>query len=275
MAGKKGRTGKLPKTLSPEKLKICPGGISTCAICRLDIEDLKYVNNLRIEKNWKYDQIRQYLKATFNISPNWNVISAHFTKHLTAELVIVKRNKRRKHRKTEVSKAIDKIPKEKRIVANKEMETAYVHLTQLATDFTQKVNQIYGLLNLDEKEIKKKLKDIDPLVGMEKVAKLSKEARELLSDLSKMRSPKIVVAHFLEQAIDQIILETGYVLTDISKNAQEDLMEALRTNKTISTKIFGKVFAEAARDYTDRMINLRRDQLSKATATLADLEKLI
>jgi len=278
MARKKGNYKKNYPPLSPEKLKICPGGTPVCPICRLGVEDLKYVNSLRIEKNWNHNQIRQYLKATFGISPNLNKLSDHYLRHIIAELQVQKpRNKsgKSKLKKTEVSKAIDTIPKVQRSISNVDMETAYKHLTQLAKDFTQKVQKVYSLLNLKDKNLKDKLKDVDPLVGMEKVAKLSKEARELLKDLSALRAPKIVVAHFLEQAIDQIILETGYVLSDISKNAQEDLLEALRTHKTISTEIFKKVFALAARDYTERMINLRRDQLSKATSTLADLEKLI
>lgn len=271
---------KLP-LLPPERLKLCPGGLSNCPICTIEtVADLKYINDLRFEKRWTYKQIREYLSATFNISPNYTKLADHFLKHVVATLQVQRTSKhkgkpRKGIEKTEVSIAIDTIPKEKRSIANVDMETAYKHLTQLAKDFTQKVKQVYGVLDLDENKLKKRLKNIDPLVGMEKVAKLSKEARELLKDLSALRAPKIVVAHFLEQAIDQIIFETGHVLSDVSKNAQEDLLEALRTKKTINTEIFSKIFQEAANDYRERMINLRRDQLSKATSTLADLEKLI
>ena len=277
MGGKKLNKKKLPP-LSPEKLKICPGGDPTCPICRLGVEDLKYVNDLRIEKHWKHDQIRQYLKATFGISPNLNKLSAHFSKHTTAELQLQKpkqKSGKPKIKKTPVSKAIDTIPKVKRSISNQDMETAYTSLTQLANDFTQKVQKIYSVLNLKDSNLKKMMKDVDPLTGMSVVAKLSKEARDLLKDLSALRAPKIVVAHFLESAVDQIISETGFVLSDISKKMQEDLLEAIRTNKTISTDIFDKIFQGAAIEYRDKMIALRRDQLSKATSTLADLEKLI
>lgn len=265
--------------LPPERLKLCPGGLSNCPICTIkSVEDLEYINDLRFEKRWTYKQIREYLSATFGISPNYTKLADHFLKHVVAILQVQRTSKHKgtpRVKKTPVSVAIDTIPKEKRSLANVDMETAYKHLTHLAKDFTQKVQTIYSVLNLTDKNLRTKLKDVDPLTGMSAVAKLSKEARELLKDLSALRAPKIIVAHFLEQAIDQIILETGHVLSDISKHAQEDLLEALRTEKVISTEIFGRIFQHAANDYRDRMINLRRDQLSKATSTLADLEKLI
>ena len=277
--GKKRLNLKALPPLPIERLKICPGGFSNCPLCTIGIlEDLKYLNALRFEKKWTYKQIREYIKATFQISPNYTKIADHYLKHVTAELRLQKFDRQKGHQKvkeTPISKAIDTIPKVKRSITNADMETAYTSLTQLAKDFTQKVQKIYSVLKLDDEKLQDLLKDVDPLTGMERVAKLSKEARELLKDLSSLRAPKVVVAHFLEQAIDQIIYETGFVLSDVSKNAQEDLFEALRTNKTISTEIFKKVFADAARDYTERMINLRREQLSKATSTLADLEKLI
>ena len=277
--GKRGSKGPIRarKPLPPlpkEKLKVCPGGKSNCALCKLSLDDLIYVNNLRVEKKWGYVQISQYLKATFNISPSRNTLADHFLRHLTANLVITQRGRPRLEN-TPVAKAIDTIPKKSRSMTNDDMETAYTQLTKLARDFTSKVQTIYSLLNLSDKKLKKELKGIDPIKGMEKVAKLSKEARELLKDISSLRAPKVVVAHFLDQAIDRVIYETGCVLSDISKTMQEDLLEAFRTNKTISTDIFTKVFQGAAESYRERMIVLRKEQSSLAVDTLVDLEKLV
>ena len=267
--------------LDSERLKLCPGGRSNCPICTIGvIDDLKYIHYLRFEKKFTYKQIREYLKATFGISPNFSALSDHFIRHLAAEMQMQKLTKRRGRprkecEKTAITKAIDNIPKETRMTSNQDMETAYKHLTKLAYKFTKKVQQVYDLVSEDEEKLKTRIKDIDPLIGMERVARLSREARELLKDLQALRAPKIIVAHFLEQAIDQVILETGFVLSDGLKNIQEDLFEAIRTQKVINTEIFGRIFQQTGEEFRRKMIDLRRDQIAKATATLADLEKLI
>ena len=265
--------------ITEENKKLVPFGDPRCKICQLPKTDLEYIHRLRFVKKWKHEQIRQILKAQYKINHNLSKLVEHFNEHSGkgAQKSLTKKHKIQ----PEILSAIAEIPKNTRVKANKEIEVAYNQLVKMSSKFANSLEKIFGTFDLDDAALKKVRDGIndDAIGAMEKLAKLHKEVRDQVKDISALGAPKVMVAHFLESCIDEVIRETGFILSDVCSGLQGSVIDSVKAagvpNDIISNETFAKVFYDTAVQYKDRMTALSRDQMHKAMAALADLEKII
>jgi hypothetical protein len=270
---------KIIPPIPKENKDLVPFGDPRCKICQLPKSDLEYVHRLRFEKKWKHEQIRQLLKAQYKINHNLSKLVEHFNKHSGkgAQKSLTKKKKVQ----PEILAAVAEIPKETRVKTSREVEVAYKHLVKMSSKFANSLEKIFGTFELDEEALKKVKANIndDAIGAMEKLAKLHKEVRDQVKDISALRAPKVMVAQFLETCIDDVIGETSFILSDICSVLQGSILDAMKeagvSNDIISNETFAKVFYESAVQYKERMTSLSRDQMNKAMSALADLEKII
>jgi hypothetical protein len=107
---------------------------------------------------------------------------------------------------------------------------------------------------------------------------LNKESRDFVKEVSALRAPKVMVAQFLESFIDDVLREMSELISNLCGALQFDITNELTELKhpnILSAETFANIFKKTALDFRDRMINLKRQQLSDAMAALQDLEKII
>ena len=151
---------KFPR-LTKAQLKEVPFGNKNCPICRLKPDQLKRVHECRFVKNYTIQQIRDYLKYYCKISPENKKMKVHFEEHISSASAA----KIRKVEETlpEVMNALQKMPIDTKVSTNKEIESAYTKLTNMASEFTDKVANLVSKIDIDEDEIAERIKSMGPL----------------------------------------------------------------------------------------------------------------
>ena len=275
------RTPQISDTVPEENLKIVPFADPKCRLCRLPYESLSYLHTLRYKKKWPHSKLIEYIRAVHGMGENTNRLVAHFNHHTSEGKKdnLIKKTKVTRLSKMKLKKEtltqVEKFSPETHQETSKEVERAYRQLTTMTSDFTQAISKAAELLTFDEKKVKKELKGMPYLVAMEKLAALQKAARDMVKDISMLRAPKIIVSQFLETALNEIIHDTGYVLASMCEEIQNSIVEQLNSGNQITGETFAKVFSAAGIQYKEMMQTLKREQMTKANAALADLEKII
>jgi hypothetical protein len=146
--------------------------------------------------------------------------------------------------------------------------------------FVNEVNKIQDQIKIQigKRKVEDELDGVPVMDLLERLGKLNKESREFIKEISALRAPKVMVAQFLESFIDTIIKEMSTIFGNLCGDIQQQVMSELADagyKDVITTAVFIAAFKEIALDYRDRMITLKRQQMSDALAALQDLEKLI
>jgi hypothetical protein len=277
---KLGRPRRTYPPLTDAQLELCPHGDPKCRLCQLRPDQIKELHKKKFDEEYTYEQIRKYIKETFNMGEDFGRISRHFNKH-----VLGKEKLKRKPKKKfpEVFKSLE-ISESVKITTSGELEKAYATLVNMAELFTKKVNRLQEkiAITIDQREKDDELDDelegVSVMDLLEKQARLNKEAREFLKDVSALRAPKVMVAQFLESFIDSVIKELSSILSHLAGELQYDITAELKDAgqpDILSGETFTNIFRKTALDYRDRMINLKRQKMADALSALQDLEKLI
>lgn len=284
----KAKTGRKPKerkALPLHKRDICPYGNTGCPICSLPREELLKVHDFKYNKGWTYDQMMEYLSGAYGIGRDKRVISDHFLRHTSNANQIENAVKRRNvpirnvRKQTQLDKVtnqiVEYIPEEARTTTSQDMQKAYELLTNLTADFTGKIDQIVACFEFDKDKLREQLKGMSILDVMDRLGKLNKEAREQISAISSLRRPKVVVSQFLDRALDEIIYDTGALLSEMAAYIQQSVLNAIKAREEIDSKFFTKIFREYAIRFKEQMESVKRSNMQNALQSLADLEKVI
>lgn len=282
---RKGRPFKEHPPLTDEQRKLCPYGEDNCRICQLDPSSIEDIHNRRFKAKYAYDKIRKYIKETYGLGEDYTRLGRHFNQHVLGKERIEKvLTKKKDVQYPEIVKALAPMTQEVKISTNKDIENAYSDLVKMAGDFTRRVSNLQTRVGniVDERlrgvEFDNEVANVNVLDMLEKMSKINKEARDFVKEISALRAPKVMVAQFLEAFIDSVIKEMSIILSnmaaDVKFSVDSELTESGHPN-LLSENIYANLFRDIAMDYRDRMVNLKRQQLSDALSALNDLEKII
>lgn len=270
------------KPLSEAQLKLCPYGDPKCRLCKLPPKDIEELHRKRFVEKLTYAKLRVYVKERYGIGEDYTRLSNHFNKHVMGKDLIDKvlAQRSRKVKYPEVTAIIKTINDDVKIRTTGELEKAYESLVKMAKVFTERVRKLQDTIEIDlaQRDVREEIKLTSALDLMEKQAKLVKEAREFVKDIGSLRAPKVMVAHFLESFIDTVIKEMSVIIGNIAAELKYSINGELAEagyEDIVSEATYAKIFKKIAEDYRDKMIAVKKHQMSDALSTLQDLEKII
>jgi len=271
--------------LTAEQLELCPYGEASCRICRMSPEHLRDLHHRKMEEEFGYEKIRKYIKETYKMGVDYTDINHHFNKHVLGKHILNKvLAKRTDGVNLAIAKALEPISSSVKLVTSQDLEKAYEDLVKMAQLFVKRTRKLQEKIatKVDTRDesgaLDKELDDINIMDLLEQQAKLNKEARDFIKDVSALRAPKVLVAQFLEAFIDDVIRELSIIVSNMCGDIQHGVLNQLSESGhpgIIGLETFAKIFRETALDYRDRMVNLKKQKMSDALAALQDLEKLI
>jgi hypothetical protein len=272
--------------LSKEQLELCPYGIDSCRICQLLPEQIKEVHDAKFNNNATYDQLRKLMREKFSIGEDYTRISQHFNQHVLGkeELSRVLIKARHNIPYPEIARALEPITDSIKVTTNQDLERAYEYLIKMAEKFVNRVGSMQDRLDIHINTraaagvLDDEFKRSNAMDLLEKQGKLQKEAREFIKEVSMLRAPKVMVAQMLESFIDSVIKEMSTILGNIAAEVKYEILETLAKkghDNLVNEAEFIGIFKGIAKDYRDRMLHLKRKQLSDAMAVLSDLEKIV
>ena len=282
---RKGRPFKEYPPLTDEQKALCPYGEDNCRICQLPPASIEDIHNRRFKAKYSYDKIRKYIKETYGLGEDYTRLGKHFNMHVLGKDKVKEALTKKKDVKyPEIVKALEPISQEVKISTSQDIENAYSTLVKMAGTFTQRVNKLQNKVGsiIDDRlscsDFENEMTNVNVLDILEKMTRINKEARDFVKEISALRAPKVMVAQFLESFIDSVVKEMSIILSNIASDVKFSLDSELKENghpNLITEKVYADLFRDIAMDYRDRMVNLKRQQLSDALSALNDLEKLI
>lgn len=264
-----------PTALSPEQLSIAPYGTVKCRICCLDPSELRKVQELRIVKKYNYSQLIDYMKTFHHMGISNTEISKHFKKHIDISKMLVKPEVK------VITEVLDAVAPEKQVKTSLDIERAYEHIVRMTSDFASKTSSLFNIIKLrmDDPVCKAQdeaiLKNTPLIKLMEDISALMKDSNEMVSAVSKLRAPKVMVAQFLESTIDQIIKEVSDLLGVTCSQLRLSITDEIQHNGDIDNETFAKVFKQVALEYRNRVLSLKRENMAKAMSALTEMEKIV
>lgn len=270
----------IPKELPDENKVEVPYGDVNCRICRLPIEDLKLVHALKHKEGYTYKQIREYLKKHYKIGNDYTYLSTHFKQHVCMDKNLLLRGGSKTTAVVDIllkqEMPISDLKKDERV---EKAHSQLVGMTAAMVDITSNIFKIFQGKVKNEDDLKKALEDLDVIQMMSLITKLHDSARSQIKDINALRAPKVMVMQFLEDTIDRSISEVNSALTSAFIMLQNEFTDKLKSagvdEKTMNDKVFVEIFKKVAKDYKDRILLLRRDQISRAATALAEIEKIV
>jgi len=265
--------------LPPEKLDVVPYGDPKCRICQLPLEDLQKIHLLKLVEGYSYKKLREYLKQHYKIGNDYSYLVKHFKEHFRSDKANLLATSSQNKAVVEVLLTHGRGLGTRKTDAD--IERNYDRLVQMSSDFLRQIEKCYKVLHLkmsDDEALKDELLKRTPLELLGTVAHLSKMAREQMKDINALRAPKMVVMQFLEDTIDKSISEVNEALTQMFTITQGEFTEFMRKQglvDRVNDRVFVDIFKRVAISYRERMTLLRRDQLNRASAALASLEKVL
>jgi len=274
------RHGKKWPPLSDQQLELCPYGDKTCSVCQLPPKDIKIIHRLKNDEKYSYRKLREYIVRNYDIHPDFTVLTTHFKNHLgeRIEQALEKIEKKEVH--AEIIEMLHPMDSDLVVHTNKDIENAYGQLVKMAASYTRNVEKLQREISkiLKTKDIASELQGLSAIELLERLARLNKEARDQVRDVSALRAPKIMVAQIIESFINEVIGEVSTILTTLCGELQHSVLEELKANYAedkVSSDTFANLFRKTALDYRDRMLSLKRQQLAEASAALSEMEKII
>ena len=275
---------KTPLPLSAEQIVQSPYGDVKCRLCHLQPDQLQMLHKKKLEEKLSYKAIRDWIKEHFKIGVDFTEINLHFNRHVLGKHLLEQVLVKPKDFRPEVMRALEPISSGIKVVTSDDLEKAYEALVKMAQTFVGKTKLLQEKIAIKFTERDKSgmlAQELDAHSMMdllEKQAKLNKESREFIKEVSALRAPKVMVAQFLEAFMDDILRELSRVFNDLCQELMFEVISELADSGhpgAIGKETFAKVFRKSALDYRDRMINLKRQKMADAMAALEDLEKII
>ena len=262
--------------LSPAHLAVLPGADPRCKLCKLDVEDVEYLTALRFDKKYSYEKIAAHVKKRFGLKFKAGSIKLHFRMHAME-------GKQELESQTvfpEIVSALHPIEKTVQVEIDEEIDQAYRMLVQMAHQYTSKIQELQNEVTkiIKQKDLKMELEGLSAIELLERVAKLNREAREQIKDISAIRAPKVMVAQLIENYMNVIIREVSKVLSQLCGELYYEIQENTRGTEfqaMVPKEVFEDLFARAGQHYKDRVMGVKRQQLADALAALKDMEKII
>jgi len=257
--------------LDDEKLKVVPYGKPNCRICQLPIDDLKTLHEMRFDKHVKHKDIQLYLRDKYKIADSTTKVHRHFKEHVHPHEVLLEGIEDK-----EVQRALVNIPQNQITVKNADLESAFSAVVRLSRIMVERIGKVTDKFDYTDAALDVAFTKMDPLTAYEKISKLQRDAVEQIKSITALRAPKVVVANFLEQAINQVIYDTGSVLTNMCNTIHDALSDSLKEHDIqLDDGFFQEIFKNAGREFQKQMEIVRREQINKATVTLSEMEKIV
>jgi hypothetical protein len=257
-------------------IEILPGKHDKCKLCNLDIKDVRYLNRLRFEKKYSYDKIARHIEKRFGLRYTAEKVKLHFKLHAME----VKELVRAQIQFPEIVDALHPLEKTVRVKVDEEIEQAYRMLVQMAHQYTTQVKDLQEEARkiIKDKNITMELEGLSAIELLDRIAKLNREAREQVKDISAIRAPKVMVAQLLENYMNVIIREVSKVLSQLCGELYYAIQENTRgTNfeQMVPLEVFQDIFSRIGQHYKDRVMTVKRQQLADALSALKDMEKIL
>jgi hypothetical protein len=242
----------------------------------MNVKNVGHLIKLRQEKNYSFKKIQRYVDKHFGFLLKEIMISTHFRLH-------VMEGKQAIARQTdfpEIVDALHPIDKVVQVEVDQDIEQAYRMLVQMTHQYTSKVKEVQDEVAkiIKGKDVAAELDGLTALELLDRIAKLNREAREQIKDISAIRAPKVMVAQLLENYMNSIIREVGRMVSQLCGEmyyAINEAMEGTKLQNLIPREAFQDIFARTGQHYKDRVLSIKRQQLAEALAALKDMEKII
>jgi hypothetical protein len=262
--------------VSQEHLELLPGINEKCKLCRLDTEDVRYLNKLRFEKGESYQKIAKHVHKRFGIKLKAESIKIHYVLHAAEG----KKNLQAQTNFPEIVNALHPLEKTVRVEVDQDIEQAYRMLVQMAHQYTGRIQELQNEVTkiIETKDLRMELEGLSALELLDKCAKLNREAREQVKDISAIRAPKVMVAQLIENYMNVIIREVSKILSQLCGELYYEIQENTRgTNfeKLVPQEKIQDIFSRLGQNYKDRVMAVKRQQLADALAALKDMEKIV
>lgn len=263
-----------------ENLTEVPYADPSCRLCRLPLEHLKFVHELKYVDRMGYAVLRKYCLKNYGIGNALAYFMVHFKKHCGVDKLGLAASSSPKKPIVDIVLATEAM-KMHTSKADGNIERAYDKLVKQTVQFTEKVEILFKALDIrfaDEQEAITELSKLKPVALLKTLAELNNLAFDQVKDITALRAPKLIVMQFLEDALDKAVIEVNDVVSNLFIMTQESINKLFiekHLGDAISENDFRGVYVELATKYKDRMVALRREQMTKAAAVLTDLEKII
>lgn len=266
----------VPYDLSADHLKLLPGGDPQCKLCRMNIHNVDHLIRLRQEKKYSYQKLQKYIQKHFGAMLKPQTISTHFRLHVMEGRQILKNQTAF----PEIVDALHPMAKVVQVEVDQDIEQAYRMLVQMTHQYTTKVKEIQdeAAKIIEQKDVAVELDGLTALELLDRIAKLNREAREQIKDISAIRAPKVMVAQLIENYMNAIIKEVGKMVSQLCGEMYYAINEAMQGSKlqdVIPKEVFQDIFARTGQHYKDRILAIKRQQLAEALAALKDMEKIV
>jgi hypothetical protein len=266
-----------------ENLVEVPYGSEKCKICHLPLADLKVLHQLRFgraNERMTWVQLREYLKKNYGIGNDYQYIMKHFKEHTRPDKTQLLTTSSDKPAVVDIILA--KEAHLMRVGKNDEtIERAFDKLVRQAAEFTEKIDIMFRALKIrfeDEKQVVEDLSKLEATALLKTLAEMNAMARSQIKDIAALRAPKRLVMQFLEDTLDKITIEVNETLRTAFSMFQDGMTKALAEKKIsnlVTDATFSGIFKAVAIPYKERMIAVRREQMTRAASVLADMEKII
>ena len=231
--------------LSEEHYHTYPRADPTCKICKMPLEEIKKLHHLKFVENYSYAQLREVLQTNYHTGSSLSDLVPHFTKHTTEGTRMTLARKL----DIKVATELEQMSLEKGEDNAKNIQTAYDYLTKTCVELSESSSKILTpylkqLKMVTEEQIKERVDKKDPLKALEQMARVQKLISEHVQTMSAMRAPKVVVAQFLDLAINDIIRQTGGIFAEVCKTIETEVcieLTALKI-KGVGVQTFQRAF---------------------------------
>jgi hypothetical protein len=268
------------RKLVPEENKdLVPNGEDGCYICCLPRAELEAVNKLHTEKKLNVYQICKRIQVKHQYTISRKSCAAHFRRHIhTSKSLLLTKSSKNPIVSEILQVAQGAVGSSKNDV---QIEKAYNLLVKMSAMFTERVKDCFDVLPerfKDKEELRTYLLNQPHDQLLRSLAELNRMARDQVKDIAALRAPKVMVMQFLEDSFDRTILEINQVLSNLFVMIQDELIKLGKDHELpleITDDTFRNSFKRVATMYKERMTILRHEQLKRASAALADLEKVV
>lgn len=265
-------------TLDEEHYKEYPLADAGCRVCKLPVEDIKKLHRMKFVEETSFQDILSYLKMNYNLSLSMTTLVEHFNRHTSEGAKM----KLAKTLDLSVANELEKLSIDKNADNADNLQTAYAYLTKTCMELSESSAKILTpymqqLKEIPEEKIRERIeKSANPLKTLEQMARIQKLISDHVQTISQMRAPKVVVAQFLELAVNEVIRQTSYILAEACKTMEIEVCEELKERHiNIGRAVFNRAFSKAGSEFRNAMLTLKREQLTKALEVLSEIEKIV
>lgn len=267
------------KTLPEEHYHVYPLADPKCRLCRFPLEDLQKLHHLKFVEGYTFKQLWDYISANYNVNDSMTVLVTHFNKHTSEG----KQLKLAEKLNIKVAAELENLSVDKSENNANNLQSAFDYLTQTCLELSESSSKIITPYlealqsSLSDEKIKEKLDKKDPLKALEQMARVQKLIGEHVQNVAAMRAPKIVVAQFLDIALNEVIRQTGFLLGETFQMIEVEVTAELEAMgiKDVGVRVFKRVWIKAVEAWKKSMMDMKREQMDRALTTLSEIEKIV